>query len=190
VKEYICQDISKETLVAYADGELSPAETEQIIKHIARCESCKTMLSALQRSLQVTQVIWQNDEARWPKKHSFKKPILNRWLLRRIAAVAASILLVFGVGVMRRLLYRPSEQFHPIRPELTVTKIDEIEIEVQRAAVAAQMLAVADMLAAQPGGWEYAEKRYTYVINSFPQMNESKQAKLRLQNLLERKVKQ
>jgi len=190
VKEHICQDISYETLVAYADGELSPTEAEQITKHIVNCKNCQTMLSALQRSLQVTQVIWQSDEARWPKKHSFKKPILSRWLLRRLAAVAASILLVFGVGVMRRVLYRPGEQIRSIKPEPTATKIDEIEIEVQRAAVAAQMLAVADMLAAQPGGQEYAEKRYNYVINSFPGRDESKQAKLRLQNLLERRVKQ
>jgi len=190
VKEHICQDISYETLVAYADGQLPPAEAEQITKHIARCESCKTMMSALQRSLQVTQAIWQSDEAQWPKKHSFKKPILSKRLVRRLATVAASILLVIGVGVMRRVLYRPSEQIRPIRPEPMAAQIDDIEIEVQRAGVAAQMLAVADMLAAQPGGQEYAEKRYIYVINSFPGRDESKQAKLRLQNLLERTVKQ
>ena len=190
MKEHICQDISHETLLAYADGELSPTEVEQITKHIAQCENCQTMLSALHRSLQVTQVIWQSDEARWPKKHSFKRPILNRWLVRRVATVAASILLVVGVGVMWRVLYKPSEQIRPIRPEPMAAQIDEIEIEVQRAAVAAQMLAVADMLAAQPGGREYAKKRYTYVINSFPGRNESEQAKLRLQNLLERRVKQ
>ena len=190
MNEHICKDISYETLVAYADGQLSPAEAEQIAEHITNCESCKTMLSALQRSLQVTQTIWQSDEARWPKKHSFKKPILSRRLIRRLATVAASILLVVGIGVMRRLLYNTSEETFTIRPEPTTTKIDEIEIEVQRAAVAAQMLAVADMLAAQPGGRQYAEKRYTYVINTFPEMNESEQAKLRLKNLLERRVKQ
>lgn len=190
MKEHICKDISYETLVAYADGELPPDQAKQITKHIAHCESCQTMLSALQRSLQVTQVIWQSDEAAWPKKRSFKKPILSRRLIRRLATVAASILLVFGIGVMRRLLYKPSEQITPIRPEPMATEIDEIEIEAQRAAVAAQMLAVADMLAAQPGGREYAEKRYNYVINSFPGKDESKQAKLRLKNLLERTVKQ
>ncbi|MHC4537711.1 MAG: anti-sigma factor family protein [Planctomycetota bacterium] len=190
MKEHICQDISYETLVAYADGELPLVEAEQITKHIAQCEKCQTMLSALQRSLQITQEIWQSDEARWPKKHSFKKPFLSRWLIRRLATVAASILLVIGIGVMQRILYRPSEQIRPVRPETMVAEIDDIEIEVQRAAVAAQLLAVADMLAAQPGAEEYAEKRYTYVINSFPGRNESEQAKLRLQNLLERRIKQ
>jgi len=165
VNEHICQDISKETLVAYADGELPPAEAEQITKHIARGESCKTMMSALQRSLQVTQAIWQSDEARWPKKHSFKKPILNRWLVRRLAAVAASILLIFGVGVMRRVLYRPTEHIRPIKPESIATRMDEIEIEVQRAAVAAQMLAVADMLAA--ARWPGVRRKAIHLRDQF-----------------------
>jgi hypothetical protein len=189
VKEHFCQDISYETLVACADGELPLDEAEQITKHIARCEKCQAMVNALQRSLQVTQVIWQSDESKWPKKHSFKKPILSRWLVRRVAAVAASILLVFGVGVMRRLIYKPGKQIRPIRPEPMAAEIDEIEIQVQRAAVAAQMLAVADMLAAQPGSEEYAAKRYKYIISSFAGSNESYQAKSRLQNLLERRIK-
>lgn len=187
MKEYTCQNISYETLVAYADGELAPFEAEQITKHIARCERCQTMLNALQKSLKVTQVIWHSDEARWPKKHSFKKPILNKWLVRRVAAVAASILLVFGIGVMQRLRYKPGGEMFTNRPEPTAA---EIEFEVHRAAVAAQMLSVADMLAAQPGGEEYAKKRYNYIINSFAGRDESRQAKIRLQNLLERRVKQ
>lgn len=187
--EHICQDISYEILVAYADGELPSNETEHITKHIARCENCQKMLSALQRSLQITQAIWRSDEAKWPQKHSFKKTILSRWLVRRLAAIAASILLVCGVGITRRLLYKSSEETFPIRPESTAAKMDKIEIEVQRAGLAAQMLAVADMLAAQPGGEQYAEKRYTYIINSYPRRDESKQAKLRLQKLLERRVK-
>jgi anti-sigma factor RsiW len=187
VKENICQDISYETLVAYADGQLPPGQAEQIKKHIARCENCQTMLSALQRSLQLTQLIWQSDEATWAKKRPFKKPFLKRWLVRRVAAVAASILLVCGLGVIRRVLYKPGEQIRPIRPEPTAA---EIEVELCRAATAAQMLAVADMLAAQPGSEEYAVKRYNYVINSFAGMDESKKAKSRLKDLLDRRLKQ
>jgi hypothetical protein len=188
--EHICQDISYEMLVAYADEELASNEAEQITKHIARCENCQKILSALQRSLQITQAIWQSDEAKWPQKHSFKKPISSRWSVRRLAAIAASILLVCGVGIMRRLLYRSSEETFKIKTEPTAAKMDKIEIEVQRAGLAAQMLAVADMLAAQPGGERYAEKRYTYIMNSFTGMDESRQAKLRLQKLLERTIKQ
>jgi hypothetical protein len=190
VNENICRDISKETLVAYADGELPPDQAEQVKKHIVCCEDCKSIISALQRSLQVTQLIWKSDEAKWPKKRSFRKPILSIWLAKRIAAVAASILLIVSVGVIRRLLYKQDEEMFPARPEPPAAKLDEIEIQVHHAGLAAQMLAVADLLAAQPGGEKYAAERYNYVINSFPQRDECEKAKLRLQNLLERKEKQ
>jgi uncharacterized protein YbaR (Trm112 family) len=190
VNENICRDISKDTLIAYADGELPPDQAEQVKTHMVCCEDCKSMLSAVQRSLQVTQLIWKSDEAQWPRKRSFRKPLLSIWLAKRIAAVAASILLIVSVGVMRRLLYKPGEEMFPVRQEIPVLKIDEIEIQVHHAGLAAQMLAVADLLAAQPEGEQYAAKRYNYVINSFPQRDECEQAKLRLQNLLERTVKQ
>lgn len=190
MKEYICQDISREKLVAYADGELSASEAEQITKHIAHCENCRTMLSALQRSLLVTKAIWQSRQAQWPKKNSYQKPLLSRWLIRRLTAVAASILVLISIGVIRHALYKPSEKSFSTKSEPKIQKIDEIEMEVHQAAMAAQMLAVADMLATQPGSEQYAVKRYTYVINSFAGREESKQAKLRLQNLLERRIKQ
>jgi hypothetical protein len=190
VKEYNCQDISQETLVAYADGELPASEAQQIKKHIAHCENCRTMLKALQRSLLVTQTIWKSRQAQWPKKYSYKKPLLSRWLVRRLTAVAASILVLISIGVIRLALYRPTEKTFSIKQEPKLQKIDDIEMEVHRAGLAAQMLAVADMLADQPGGEQYAEKRYTYIINSFAGREESKLAKLRLQNLLERRIKQ
>jgi hypothetical protein len=189
VTEYICQNISREILVAYADGELSASEAQQIRKHIAHCENCRKMLKALQRSLLVTQAIWKSRQAQWPKKSSYKKPILSRWLVRRLTAVAASILVLISIGVIRHALYRPTEKSFSIKPESKIQKIDDIEMEVHRAGLAAQMLAVADMLADQPGAEQYAEKRYTYIINSFAGREESKKAKLRLQNLLERTKK-
>ena len=188
--EYICQDIPKETLVAYADGELPASEAQQIRKHMAHCENCRTMLKALQRSLLATQALWKSRQAQWPKKNSYKKPLLSRWLIRRLTAVAASILVLISIGVIRHALYKPSEKSFSTKSEPKIQKIDEIEMEVHRAAVAAQLLAVADMLAAQPGSEQYAEKRYVYIINSFTGRDESKQAKLRLQNLLERRTKQ
>lgn len=147
------------------------------------------MLKALQRSLLVTQTIWKSRQAQWPKKYSYKKPLLSRWPVKRLTAVAASIILLLSIGIIRWVLYKPTEKTFSIKHESTIPKIDEIEIEVHRAGLAAQMLAVADMLADQPGGEQYAEKRYTYIINSFAGRDESKQAKLHLQNLLERTKK-
>jgi len=177
VKEQTCQVVSKERLVAYADGDVSPGEAEHIAKHIATCPECHALSEALNRSLQITQVIWQTGEARWPETQSFDEFRAKRRSFRKVIAVAASILLLFGVGLLWQLLTQSSEP----------TAAD-IEIIANRTAVAAQMLAVANLLGSQPAGQEYAVKRYNYIIDSFPGMEESAQAKKRLTKLTERRV--
>jgi hypothetical protein len=182
VKEHVCQVVSKEQLIAYVDGELSPGEAEKITEHIATCPECQAEAEALERSLQVTQAIWQTGRAQWPKTGSFDRIKANRWLFKKVAAIAAGILLLLGVGLTWRQLTKPTP---PISEELTAA---EIEIKANRAAVAAQMLAVADLFASHPGGEDYAVKRYNYIIESFPGGQESAQASLRLQTLTERRV--
>lgn len=188
MKKHNCQVVSKDELVAYADGELSANRSERIAEHIANCPNCRSMAEALQRSLQVTQVIWKTSEARWPETHSFDRIRTNRRSFNKVAAVAACILLLlFGVGLTWRLLTEGGGSTRVIGKEPTAA---EIEIRTNRAAVAAQMLAVADLFASQPGGEEYAMKRYNYIINSFPERKESAQAKLRLKTFIERRVEQ
>lgn len=177
-----CQEIPIEKLVAYSDGELPPDEAKQVEEHINNCRNCQTILKALQDSLKVAQEIWQSDEAKWGDLRSFKKPNLSRWPIKQLAAVAASILLICGVGLMW-LMSETSEQTHVVGKAPT---IEEIKIEADRAAIAAQMLAVGDMYAAQPSGEKYAVQQYNDLIESFSGMKESEQAKLRLQVLLER----
>ena len=48
MKEQICTVVSKEELVAYADGDLSPDRADQIEAHIADCQICRTMRDALE----------------------------------------------------------------------------------------------------------------------------------------------
>ena len=184
MKEKICAIVSKEELVAYADGDLSPDRAKQIETHIADCPICRTMLEALERSLHVTQVIWRTDEAQWPKTLRLDKPKPNRRWLRPVMAIAASMLLVLGVAATWRLLFKSSEAPRLVGQEPTAA---EIEVAVNRAAMAAQMLAVADLLSSQPGGIQFAVKRYNDVITSFPETEQSTVAKLHLQNLLERR---
>lgn len=187
MKEQICKIVSKEQLVAYADGDLPPSETERIAEHIATCPNCQIVAEALERSLQVTQAIWQTGQAQWPETSSFARIRSNGWSFRKVAAVAAGILLLFGVGLTWRLLADRGESERVISKEPTVA---EIEIRVNQAALAAQMLAVADLFASQPDGKEYAVKRYNYLIDSFPTRQESVQARLRLKTLIERRVEQ
>ena len=108
MKEHICQIVSGEELVAYADGELPSSETKRIAEHIATCPDCQAVIEALERSLQMTQAIWQTGEAQWPKTQQIEGFRLSKWSFRNVAAVAASILLVFGAGTVWRVLSRPT----------------------------------------------------------------------------------
>ena len=136
--------------------------------------------------MQATQAIWQTGEAQWPKTGSFDRIKANKWLFKKVATVAAGILLLFGVGLIWRLLTESSEPRRMIGKEPTAA---EIEVAANRAAFAAQMLAVADLLSSQPGGEQYAVKRYNDVISSFPETEQRIEAELHLQRLIERRAK-
>ena len=179
-----CDKIPVEKLIAYCDGEIPHNEAQQIEEHIKLCQSCQDTSTALQDSLKVAQNIWQSDKEKWGDLHLFKKPKLHRWPFKSIAAVAAGIILICCVSLMRL-------EIKTDRPQRTTSKaptIEEIMIESEKAAVAAQLLAVGDMYAAQPGGEKYAAQRYNNLIESFPSSQQSEQAKLHLQKLLERKI--
>lgn len=186
MNEQVCQVVSKERLVAYADGDLSRSEVEQIAAHVADCQRCRIMLDALERSLKVTQVIWQTGEAGWPKVPTLDRRGSTRWSFGPVAAVAASIVLVLSVATVWRLLFWPNERTLVVSREPTAA---EIEVAANRAALAAQMLAVADLLSSQPGGGQYAVRRYNDTITSFPETQQSTEARLHLQRLLERRTK-
>ena len=142
------------------------------------------MLDALERSLRVTKIVWQTGEAQWPKTLSPNTLKSSRWPYRKVTAVAAGILLALGMGLTWRLLSEPTERPGVIGKEPTAA---EIEVAANRAALAAQMLAVADLLSSQPGGEQYAVKRYSDVITSFPETEQSAEARVHLQGLLERR---
>jgi len=54
-----CEDIS-DMLVDYADGQLSPSESSEVAEHLTKCEQCQRTLQALQRSLELAGVIWED----------------------------------------------------------------------------------------------------------------------------------
>jgi anti-sigma factor RsiW len=164
VKEQICRVVSEEELVAYVEGDVPPSRAERIAAHVAICQNCRTMLDALERSLHVTQAVWQTGEAQWPKTLPLEKSKSS--------------------GKWFRLLSEPSKSPHLTDEEPSAAEID---VAANRAAMAAEMLAVADLLSSQPGGQQYAVKRYNDVIASFPGTDQSAEARRHLQSLLERR---
>jgi hypothetical protein len=73
-----------------------------------------------------------------------------------------------------------SERSEPIS---TAERITQLKHTVLQEGAAAQMLAVADLLAAQPGGAEYARMRYSEIIRTYRNTEYAEQARLRLKSL-------
>ncbi len=177
-----CNKIPVDKLIAYCDGELEQDEAQQIAEHIKLCQSCQDMTNALQNSLKIAQDVWQTDKTIWGDLHSFRKPMPHTLPIIKIASVAAVIIIIFSIS----LIYLISNSNKPpMKPVLTAK---EIELQAERSAIAAQLLAVGDMYAAQTGAEKYAVERYNDIIESFPSSPQSEQAKSHLQKLLERKI--
>ena len=166
-----CEEIDK-TLVEYADGQLSPSESSEVAEHLAKCEDCRRTLEALQRSLELAGVIWEDDLAEVKEIcipiHGKVRKI--RW--PRYAAVAASILLIFTVSVLWHVLVGPSES------EPTFA---EIERRISDSASATRLLAAADLLAKYPDTEAIAKRQYHYVVKTYPETHAAAEAKLRIE---------
>ena len=179
-----CPDIPIEKLIEYCDGELSPNEANMISEHISECQICRTNIEALQNSIKAVQDIWQSDENKWINLHSFHKPKLHKRSFKRIASIAASIIIICGASFLwlQHKSNEPENGNHPL------SSFAEIKMEAEHAAFAAQLLAVGDMYAAQAGAEKYAIERYNDIIESYPSSPQSEKAILRLQKLLEREI--
>lgn len=165
-----CDKISEEQLVAFVDGELSPVEAAEVSEHVNKCDDCRAMVEALGKSLEIVRDSWAQEHEKWPNDFG---PRLGRRRVLRVTAVAASILLVVGLGLFWVMVSELGE----------VETQAQIEQIVMREGIAAQMLAVGDLLAEQPGGREYARERYKEIIKRFSHTVYAEQAKLRIKSL-------
>ena len=166
-----CEDIT-EMLVDYADGRLSPGKSSEVAEHLAKCEDCRRMLNALQCSLELTGVIWEDSLAeteaiRIPIPRKARK---SRW--PRYAAIAAGILLVVTTSVVWRSLVRPAKK------EISFA---EIERKIIESGSAARLLAAADLLAKYPDAETIAKQQYRYIVKTYPETPAAAEAKLRIE---------
>jgi len=166
-----CKEIDK-MLVDYADGRLPLGESSEVAEHLAKCERCRRILNALQRSLELTGIIWQDGLAETEDIHI---PIAHKtrqahW--PRYAAIAAGILLIFTVSVIRHALVDPSKSGPPFA---------EIERRISDSASATRLLAAADLLAKYPDTEAIAKRQYHYVVKTYPETPAASKAKLRIE---------
>jgi len=166
-----CEDIT-DMLVDYADGQLSPSESSEVAEHLTKCEQCQRTLQALQRSLELAGVIWEDGLA---ETEAIRIPIPKK--VRKVhwpgyAAVAASILLVVTISGVWRALVRPTEE------EPTFA---EIERKITESCSAARLLAAVDLLAKYPDAETIVKKQYSYIVETYPETPAAAKAKLRIE---------
>jgi anti-sigma factor RsiW len=166
-----CVDI-QEMLVDYADGMLTPAESNEVAGHLTECENCKKVLCALQKSLKLATVIWEDGlkDAQGLKIPSRPKTVRIHWL--RYAAVAASIFIIVSVSIIWRGISKPQE---------TQLSFEEIEKSIADSGNAARLLAATELLANSPDDREFVEQQYRYIVQTYPQTNAAERIKSKMQ---------
>ena len=156
-----CRQI-EDMLVEYADGQLAQDRTDAVAEHLDNCPDCRQKVDALKKSLTLTRVIWQNNLQPKPAK----KPLLLRWAIS--GSVAAAVLLLAGLFL---LFGTDTQQPQPI-PTLA-----QIEREINHAAIAAKLLAVAEIISKNPDSEQIVQKEYRYIVKAYPNTAAAKKVK-------------
>ena len=165
-----CKEIER-MLVDYADGRLSAGKSSKVAAHLAKCEDCRRILAALQRSLELAGVIWEDGLA---ESEAIRVPVpkkVRKFRWTRYASVAASILLAVTCSIVWRGLVRPTEE----EPSFA-----EIERRISESGSAARLLTAADLLAEYPDVGSIVKQQYRYIVETYPETPAAAKAKLRI----------
>ena len=171
--EKSCEDIQT-ILVDYADGQLCPEEITIVSQHLDKCENCRKMFGALNKSLELSTVIWEDNLAEIDSVPVAASPKERKIHWLRYAAVAASILIIVTTAVFWRLINEPQER----NAELS---FEEIERNINDSANAARLLAATELLADYPDYKEIVENQYRYIAQRYPEISASEKLKLKIQ---------
>ena len=164
-----CKDI-EQILVDYADGQLSQSDSSKVAEHLSQCEECRKVLDALQKSLDLADIIWADG---LPEIEDIRIPVAKTRKVRwsRNAAIAASILLVATASVVWHACTRPKVS------ELTFA---EIERKITESGSAARLLAAAEILSENPKAETIVKEQYQYIVETYPETAAAAKAKLRI----------
>jgi len=152
------------------DGQLSPSDSSNVAEHLTKCEECRKILDALQKSLELAGVIWadahtETENIRVPVTKNKKLP----WL--RYVAIAASIFVVATTSIVWRTLISPKES------ELTFA---EIERKITESGSAARLLAAAELLSENPKAETIVKQQYQHIVETYPETSAATKAKSRI----------
>jgi anti-sigma factor RsiW len=175
--ETLCKEFA-DRIVDYVDGELPQEEVQVVARHLAECERCCQTADALRRSLGLARVLWEDnlgdttavrsDAVGAPPRgrpltkgrhgglplHTLNLP--RRWVLYPLA-VAASVLL--AIGVLMIPIVRPPVGSRP--------SVDQIERQVARVGMAAELLAATRIVAQCEGTESIVKQQYRYILREY-----------------------
>jgi len=169
--EISCKNI-EEMLVDYADGQLSSDESKKVAEHLESCERCQKMLEALQKSLALAGVIWDDGLAETKEIRILIPGKMRNIPWTRYAAAAAGIILLLTTSILWRALMKPVEK------EINFA---DIERSITEAGTAARLLAATELLADYPDAQSIVKQQYRYIVETYPETSAAEKAKLKIQ---------
>ncbi len=168
-----CKDIEN-ILVDYCDGLLSGEEKSQVSQHLENCENCRKLLGALERSMELSTVIWEDNVSDIEKiKISVSQKVRKiHWL--RYTSIAASILIATTAAILWCSYHKPKEK----PTELT---FEQIEKNINDSANAARLLAATELLANNSDNKEIVQNGYHYIAKMYPDTPAAEKIKLKIE---------
>ncbi len=160
-----------ELLVDYADGCLPAEQSARVTDHLTECDHCRTLLESLQKSLELAQVIWQDNLSKTPETIRIPAPARTTqrsWL----RYVAAAVLIVSAILIATNMLEKPAKH----QPTFA-----EIEQKITDAGNAAKLLAAADFLGGYANAETIAKQQYRRIVETYPNTPAADKAKTQIE---------
>lgn len=165
-------EMIEEMLVDYADGQLSPDESNNVAEHLEKCRHCRKILEALQKSLALAEVIWDDGLAETKDIRIIIPGKIRNVPWTKYAAAAAGIILLLATSVVWRTLTKP------VAKEINFA---EIERSITEAGTAARLLAATELLTEYPDAQTIVKDQYRYIAETYPETSAAEKAKLKIQ---------
>lgn len=168
-----CEETQK-LLVDYSDGLLSQQETNLVSQHLDECENCRKLYEALGRSLELSNIIWEDNLIEIENAASPVLPKAKKIHWLRYVSVAAGVLLIITTGILWHS-FSESE-----KPKIQLS-FEEIEKNINDSGSAAYLLAATELLAEYPDYKQMAESQYHYIAKTFQGTPAAEKIKLKIQ---------
>jgi predicted anti-sigma-YlaC factor YlaD len=169
--EKTCKDIEN-ILVDYCEGLLSREETRLVSQHLESCKNCRRLFDALERSLKLSTIIWENNLSDIEKVKIVALPKVKKIHYLRYASIAASILIIVTIAFTWSFYNKPKE--------IKLT-FEQIERNINDSANAARLLAATELLKDYPDYKKIMENEYRYIAKTYPDTPAAERIKLKIE---------